>query len=596
MVASPDMAFYDYEELSDKQFRLFSFTAPGSDTTISLNMTIENLSGVSQPIFEAISYVWGNDAKEQTITVNGKLCNVTQSLYRVLVVLQASVHKNDMFWADAICINQNNRKEKWYQIQAMGLIYVSARLVHIFPDSDFQSTKITATKLTELSNVIAVKPPPGTNITDTYLEANQLPKQDDPIWSELGELLQLPWFQRLWVVQEAVLAKELILHLNGGTILWKDFILAIQGIKAYDMEHSVLKGTAASNCGLHQETSGIVSALFIHGWRSRHIHQHALLRILHVVGQKLCKEPTDRVYAWLWLLPEASRKEISPLHLVPPNTPLWKTYLEMSIVALNEYPTMLTLPLACTRRRLPDLPSWCINLQSDVDCFIYASNSFNAGGEPEPAAPALVAYSRQGRQIHLKGIEVCTVKDVFPPRFLCTGDPRHPACSASVLKWVSLCLNYCETNGLSQENLLRVLVSDTLRSAQGEALPIQELQLHYIDMIKYWSQSATGTHSGVIEMTQTEVQRAAAAGQSFTRSNTGRRLIITSSGLLGLAHHTVLAGDRICVFQGVQSPYLLRSNGNQDGIFTFVSDSWIYGLMNMEAFDKDLSTQVFIVE
>lgn len=71
---------------------------------------------------------------------------------------------------------------------------------------------------------------------------------------------------------------------------------------------------------------------------------------------------------------------------------------------------------------------------------------------------------------------------------------------------------------------------------------------------------------------------------------------MTSLGTLCLGHHEAEVGDIACVFGGVPVPFLLRPDKIREGLCTFVSDAWVFGLMNGEAFEQELHEQIFIIE
>lgn len=80
--------------------------------------------------YEALSYVWGSDRKERIIEINGKHFRVTINLYDALQQLQLP-DQDRIVWVDAICINQNNNKERGHQVRHMSNIYKrAARVVY----------------------------------------------------------------------------------------------------------------------------------------------------------------------------------------------------------------------------------------------------------------------------------------------------------------------------------------------------------------------------------------------------------------------------------------------------------------------------------
>jgi hypothetical protein len=80
-----------------------------------------------RPQYEALSYVWG-PIEMKSISLNGQSCDVRENLFDALVTLR---HENQQrtLWVDAICINQDDMKERNHQVSRMGSIYSQAEKV-----------------------------------------------------------------------------------------------------------------------------------------------------------------------------------------------------------------------------------------------------------------------------------------------------------------------------------------------------------------------------------------------------------------------------------------------------------------------------------
>jgi hypothetical protein len=78
--------------------------------------------------YVALSYVWGNPNKTREIFINEKSVQVTENLESALRILRDKLpmRLGVRLWADALCINQNDVKERSTQVQRMREIYQKA--------------------------------------------------------------------------------------------------------------------------------------------------------------------------------------------------------------------------------------------------------------------------------------------------------------------------------------------------------------------------------------------------------------------------------------------------------------------------------------
>jgi hypothetical protein len=95
---------------------------PGSDDD-HLQCTLQTTL-ISYAHYEAISYVWGSGVKDYSITCYGRAIPITANLCTALRHLRSDTTR--ILWADSICIDQDNHKEKADQVAVMGQIYRAA--------------------------------------------------------------------------------------------------------------------------------------------------------------------------------------------------------------------------------------------------------------------------------------------------------------------------------------------------------------------------------------------------------------------------------------------------------------------------------------
>ncbi|KAF1817380.1 heterokaryon incompatibility, partial [Eremomyces bilateralis CBS 781.70] len=81
--------------------------------------------------YEAISYVWGAAEHSTKVIVNNERVKVRQNLHLALQSLRYQDSARTV-WVDAICINQNNNKERSHQVDLMRNIYQGADQVVVW--------------------------------------------------------------------------------------------------------------------------------------------------------------------------------------------------------------------------------------------------------------------------------------------------------------------------------------------------------------------------------------------------------------------------------------------------------------------------------
>ena len=203
-----------------KQIRLLTIHPESLEGKISCSLEVESLK--DRPHYQAISYTWG-PAPAQTpfIYLNDIAHPVRPNLLMVLRTLRAR-HQVHPIWVDALCINQENTEEREQQVGIMGEIYRDSWKVIAWlgePDA------ITDWAMrSNGSNVPELVP----NISPVSAAIRELTKINISKYRQHLEkqtyalrLLKLEYWNRLWIIQEIVLAGRLVLLLGSDLIEWQ---------------------------------------------------------------------------------------------------------------------------------------------------------------------------------------------------------------------------------------------------------------------------------------------------------------------------------------------------------------------------------------
>ncbi|KAM7182745.1 Heterokaryon incompatibility protein (HET) domain containing protein [Naviculisporaceae sp. PSN 640] len=236
-------------------------------------------SDVQRPVYQALSYVWGDnsEANRRTILVDGQQVDVTVNLALALRRLRAhhtkniwqAGHSDDLLenkneqtkdyppaqpliiWVDAICINQADPDERASQVSMMGRIYKSCSevaiwlgpigcedVVHCLDWDDLLSSPTTSSLPSNFDIPLGLEQCARNLATLSSPQAKSslhfhdlAPKQDSAgaVTSEhevlsssmiqaMAQLAQSTYFTRAWVVQEAHLSPKRTIYFGNITM------------------------------------------------------------------------------------------------------------------------------------------------------------------------------------------------------------------------------------------------------------------------------------------------------------------------------------------------------------------------------------------
>jgi hypothetical protein len=195
------------------------------DGTVSIRCFLKHVRLSERPTYEGLSYVWGDPSKLETVICDGKLIRITKSLHTALRYLRLKSSKR-VLWADAICINQDVDTEKNQQVALMGQIYSQTSVTNIWLGEDEDgSGKRAFEHVRMLSEVLRGISTGSAEVRQRLITTGHTTGKDFDAWVShflsdqvVTPILQNPWFDRLWCLQEAVLSSQLILNFGPARL------------------------------------------------------------------------------------------------------------------------------------------------------------------------------------------------------------------------------------------------------------------------------------------------------------------------------------------------------------------------------------------
>lgn len=533
--------------------------------------------------YEALSYVWGSP--ENTVEVyvrhsagsqsdHNNETPMTMHIGRSLASALTHLRYPDRprrLWVDAVCINQADIEEREKQVKRMDSIYSLAQRVVIWlgPEAD-DSTHALSTLAYFTAQVEFTK--------DNFGLAS--PAAAEPSWchgdtplpydartgAALEALFCRPWFDRVWVLQEALLAnRQALVQCGAASLPWTS-----------------LRGAMSILSGKPNLPLGLLDMMDVYSTALETAQQRGLPQLLSLARRQRCTDPRDRVYGLLGLMSPAMAARITPSYTVPA-VDVYRDTLLAHLGLFGRLELLRHCGIGSASRGLG--PSWVPDWASDNGALFRGYNNTRF----RQASGSSAAHARYIAQdvLEVTGLACATVLDASSPvscdataeeRFRYLRD-REPV-GLRTSKYVTGCslfdafLEVVFAGGIYERHL------DEYCSCTLPTL----IQLKE----EYSAASAGGSLSG------TNIRHVL---RQFSRS---LQLITTKEGFLGLAPQgtqpselliiiTCILGtgadlqdpdDRICVLLGCDYPMVLRPTATGD--FLVVGHCFVHGLMDAE--------------
>lgn len=180
---------YKYLQIPDKKtIRILTLYPGTSSDRLIGELTFVKLD--DHPVYEAISYVWGEPIRCEDFLCEGKSISLTQSLADALRRVRDGSRPRRL-WVDQICINQDDQTERSQQVKLMNAIYKDTAKVLVWLGRDNQDCAKAAFDLIKSLNMVF-----GDDEQLKQFTADQKENLDEfpaDAWQPLKVLYHLPW-------------------------------------------------------------------------------------------------------------------------------------------------------------------------------------------------------------------------------------------------------------------------------------------------------------------------------------------------------------------------------------------------------------------
>jgi hypothetical protein len=264
--------------------RLVRITTGEDDTPV--NCTLLDVSLKQLPAaYLALSYAWGDGNHKAEITCNSQPLQATENLIAAMRQLRRR-YPDRLFWIDAICINQEDTAERAAQVQLMRDIYHSAENVVVYLGEDCEGLD-RAMDLFHRMEGEAAKWTGQLDADDQLERASKVrwrfPPSYEEVWYRFHDLFDRPWFSRIWVIQEVVMASgDPDVICGSYTLRWS----SVASVAEFFL-HTGLSGSTTK-----QSQSSLVSLM-----ENFKMSPRSLWGMLWLTAPFASSEPRDKVFA-----------------------------------------------------------------------------------------------------------------------------------------------------------------------------------------------------------------------------------------------------------------------------------------------------------
>ena len=217
---------YDPMTRADSQIRLLKV---GRGSGKPVRCTISTFDTDACPEYEALSYTWELPVpaveSPQKIILNGRFLEIRENLYNFLErVAQESIIYDGKplcpryLWVDAVCINQKSDYEKSCQVRRMGQVYEQAQRVIVWLG---QGSELTQTAMHLILDAAAANAG-SWSVVNPLTEDHPFNKRYVQGFPALEALFNLSYWNRMWIIQEFLLAEDITIVYGNQSIDFDD--------------------------------------------------------------------------------------------------------------------------------------------------------------------------------------------------------------------------------------------------------------------------------------------------------------------------------------------------------------------------------------
>jgi hypothetical protein len=613
-----DAARYQYTPLpassTQPSIRLLELLPRRDSHSVSITLKEVRLSDELQ--YEAVSYCWGDAEDKSPISCNGKQLLVPR---RLEIALQSMRYPDRarILWADAICINQDDKKfEKEHQVQLMRTIFSQAQRTLIFLGDVDDKSRENMSKFALLTLKIGLAifrrkvnliDSPRVSVWDAQENRSRtmIPFAMD-FYLELMSMLRMPWFQRAWVVQEVAVSSTATIFWGSSQYNWEDVILALKFMSQVNFPLAFIV-TLENISAIEEER--------ISYWKGH----NRLLGVLLRHQRCQATDNRDKIFSFCGLI-ETSCEPKVPINISYENgdAAVYRETAEQ-IVKQDRTLDLLSRPpiAAVSTLNLPSwVPDWSISPNSTLT-HAWGHGPLSLAGAESTSSNLTHRFSAtkeskyspniQGDTLVIEGYEFDRIVKIGPI-FEGVKVPHtvHSAlsiiqewirCFSTLLRARKVFVRWKRMANIKSQNLYPT--SETIHEAFLQTVSASEIDHspRIRTEVDLW---VKGTHfpfglpySAFVFIMGFVTNRPFLMFEIQGRYSLQRRLAWTEKGYLGLVANKTEVGDGVWLCKGSSVPLVLRKEGEKG--WKVIGDAYVHGIMKGEVWREEECERILIV-
>lgn len=529
------------------------------------------------PNFAAVSYTWGEIIRNKTIDLDDEPFAVLDNTYPILEAIcdNSKLNSYARFWIDSICINSEDEVERASQVQLMGQLYKSSYITivwlgpgNIESDQGMDFFLTLSKRRDELAEIWEKK---GSRRMLSDLDITEK-------WRALRDLLQRPWWRRVWTIQEFILPSRLVFFCGTKDLSHSQFPKAMSALSCCSPDESLIESNTRNSAWNRRR---------LRQWRERQRSEQqssiemGLIALVAYTGDCFVTNPKDRIYALLGLANKEDRSIVGQ--------PTYRSDVSAGTVYTNVVKSFIktynSLDIICfttlfnCSNQLPEqnkvvvtAPSWVPNWNIRVQVFV---------------TPLLVSQSGIS---HIGNFR--PILDEFD-----TEDLSLYTAAGHTLPDCSISEDFQMTcNGIILDSIDGLGTTSVTPRGGDPDQHDPKLIPSRSDINRYIERSAS--NYDFAQRKEQSIRLLDKLIRSMVLDRQDRYLSIRAPldrfrvEFVGMAPSQAKRGDIACVLYGCRVPVLLRSCGDD---YKFIGECYIDGFMNGEIFDRDLESKSLVL-